>query len=107
MKLHPLLNPNSPHYETEDGKVAIEEMEKVTNICKMIGFCDCSIFKYTFRKGRKGEKVDDLFKIDTYYAYKYELEELLTMGVSADTSVAKGWEITGKQWAYRLNGQGL
>ena len=98
---HPLINPDSSHYEDEEGKVAIEEMEKETSICKMIGFCDCSIFKYEWRKDKKGQMRSDIMKIKTYEAYRESLFDLLAAGVENTISVHRAWEIVGKKWRYK------
>ncbi len=99
--LHPLLNPNSPHYTREDGKVGIEEMEKETSIREAIGFARCSIFKYKFRKDHKGQKASDEKKIKTYELYLGALLSLLQKGVDDTISVSRGWELVGQEWSFR------
>lgn len=68
LKLHPLINPQSSHYDTED-KTAIELLEEQTTVTEMIGFCKANIFKYEYRKAHKGQKEDDEVKIATYENY--------------------------------------
>lgn len=68
LKLHPLINPNSQHYDTEE-KTAIELLEERLSVIKMIGFCEANIFKYEYRKVHKGQKEDDEVKIATYENY--------------------------------------
>lgn len=78
MKLHPLINKNSPHYDT--GKTsAIEELEKQLTVTEMIGFCKANIFKYNYRLHDKGQKESDQEKIKTYEDYLSLLQTLYDM----------------------------
>ena len=73
---HPLMNPESKHYDSSNREPAVIEMEKQLTVCEMIGACKFNIHKYTYRKGLKGQKESDLKKIDTYKAYLEYLEDL-------------------------------
>lgn len=73
--LHPLINPDSKHYESE-GKSAIEELEERLSLTEMIGACQFNIFKYTYRQDKKGQRESDLKKIETYVNYLKFLESL-------------------------------
>ena len=75
MKLHPLINPDSPHYEAE-GKTAIELFEEQLTVQEMIGFCKGNIFKYEYRAEHKGQKESDFKKIKTYKDYLELLESV-------------------------------
>lgn len=97
--LHPLINPASPHYDREDGKVGIEEAEKKINIQEMIGACKFNIFKYDFRE--KGCDEEDEIKRRTYQRYLDELLYLIAVDIDPRISVAKGWKIAHKKWRYR------
>lgn len=66
--LHPLINPNSQHYQ-HDTKSSIEMMEEKYNVLEMIAFCRINIFKYEYRKEHKGQLETDLEKIITYQNY--------------------------------------
>ena len=66
--LHPLINPNSQHYQ-HDTKSSIEMMEEKYNVLEMIAFCRINIFKYEYRKEHKGQLDSDLEKITTYKNY--------------------------------------
>jgi len=90
MKLHPLINKESAHYDT--GKTsAIEELEKVLTVTEMIGFCKANIFKYQYRLEEKGQKESDIKKIRTYENYLSLLEELSDSGYYDDeVSLALG-----------------
>jgi len=90
MKLHPLINKESSHYDT--GKTsAIEELEKVLTVTEMIGFCKANIFKYRYRLEEKGQKDSDIKKIRTYENYLSLLEELSDSGYYDDeVSLALG-----------------
>jgi hypothetical protein len=99
---HPLINQeDSPHYDREDGKVAIEEMEKVMNIREMIGFCRGNLFKYDWRLGDKDSEDVERRKIKTYQNYRAVLYRLLQQGIEERLSVARAFEIAGVQWRYR------
>lgn len=99
--LHPLINPDSPHYDKEDGKVAIEELEKELSIREMIGFVKGNIFKYKWRMGAKDSEQKETRKIETYVAYQNELYGLLPLGIDDRISVYQAWEIAGKEWQYK------
>jgi len=90
MKLHPLINKESSHYDT--GKTsAIEELEKVLTVTEMIGFCKANIFKYQYRLENKGQKESDIKKIHTYENYLSLLEDLSDSGYYDDeVSLALG-----------------
>ena len=98
--LHPLINPNSPHYEREDGKVGIEEAEKEMSIQDMIGACKFNIFKYDFRE--KGCNDEDEVKRLTYQRYLDELLHLVAVDIDPRISVERAWEIIRRKWRYRV-----
>jgi hypothetical protein len=90
MKLHPLINKESAHYDTEKTS-AIEEMEKLLTVTEMIGFCKGNIFKYQYRAEHKGQRESDIKKIETYENYLNLLEELSDSGYYDDeVSLALG-----------------
>ena len=79
MKMHPLINKDSKHYDT-DKKIAIQELEKEISVIEMIGFCKANIFKYNFRQDDKGQKDSDLKKIGTYEKYLELLDNFYMHG---------------------------
>ena len=81
---HPLLNESSTHYSS-NGKSAIQELEKVQSVASVMGWVDCNLFKYEFRKDLKGQKDSDLKKIATYKAYREVLKDLLHKGYKSMT----------------------
>lgn len=81
MQVHPLINKESLHYQN-DGKVAIQELEKRLTVVEMIGWCKGNIFKYEFRKQLKGALEADEKKIKTYKDYLHVLNMLHTKGFS-------------------------
>lgn len=99
MKLHPLLNPNSTHYEN-DKEVAIQEMEKDMSVIEMIGYCKGNIFKYEFRKFHKGALEADEEKIRTYEAYMKVLKDMASLSL-ANHFVADALKMTKREFAYR------
>jgi len=76
---HPLLNPDSPHYDT-DCMPSIYELEKELTLAESIGWCKGNILKYKLRLGKKStidhfdseaeRKAKDIKKIETYEAYR-------------------------------------
>ena len=99
MKLHPLINKESAHYDT--GKTsAIEELEKVLTVTEMIGFCKANIFKYQYRLDDKGQKESDIKKIRTYEEYLKLLTQLDDAGYFLDT-VAMALEKSMLRFRYR------
>lgn len=90
---HPLINPESSHYESE-SKSAIEELEEQLSLSEMIGACKFNIFKYTYRQDKKGQKEADLKKIETYVNYLKFLEEL------EDSPDVHGWWIVKNVYDY-------
>lgn len=82
MKLHPLINQESKHYDAE-GKTAIELLEEQLTVSEMIGFCKGNIFKYKYRADHKSQKDSDMKKIETYENYLYLLRHVNAMTLSA------------------------
>lgn len=100
MTLHPLLNPDSAHYQ--DGKkVAIEEMERELSVREMIGYCKGNIFKYAFRKELKGALEADEKKIATYEAYLKLLKDLASLSLE-NHKVSDALRMTKRVYAYRV-----
>ena len=99
MKLHPLINPESSHYQS-GGKVAIEEMEKILTVFEMIGYCKGNIFKYEFRKELKGALEADEKKIETYKNYQRELEDMLYLSLG-NHKVCDAIKLTRREWAWK------
>lgn len=75
-KLHPLLNPASVHYETEEMPT-IYYLEQQLTIREMIGACKFNIAKYDRRA--KGQDEEDDRKATDYSNYLMFLEDLLTV----------------------------
>lgn len=101
MQLHPLLNPNSTHYEN-DKEVAIQEMEKDMSVIEMIGYCKGNIRKYEFRKFNKGALEADEEKIRTYEAYMKVLKDMASLSLE-NHFVADALKMTKREYAYRQN----
>ena len=80
---HPLLNPQSKHYDT-GNKASIYDFEKTKTPLEMDSVCDFEIFKYKRRLGKKAQfgttmeaiKQSDLKKIETWENYKKLLSTL-------------------------------
>jgi hypothetical protein len=74
-KLHPLLNPNSLHYQTQEYPT-IWYIEQQLNVEEMIGACRFNAMKYSMRE--KGQDESDREKIVTYQSYIKFLQTLDT-----------------------------
>jgi aminopeptidase C len=98
-QLHPLINKESPHYDTEKTS-AIEELEKVLTVTEMIGFCKGNIFKCQYRAEHKGQRESDIKKIETYENYLSLLLRLDNAGYFLDT-VAMAFEKSMISFRYR------
>lgn len=98
-KLHPLINENSSHYE-DDGKVAIQELEKKLTVIEMLGWCKGNIFKYEFRKELKGALEADEVKIGTYKAYLEVLKVLCKNGID-NMTVAESLDLALIRFRYK------
>lgn len=74
---HPLLNPNSKHYQKEGCKPAIQELEEQLNIYECLGYARGNIIKYSYRIDQKGQVKSDAEKLKTYEKYFYFLLDIL------------------------------
>jgi len=97
--LHPLINPNSSHYDTQE-KTAIEHLEDQLTVREMIGFCKGNIYKYTYRKEHKGAKEADEEKIKTYVNYMAVLHSTLNASIGGLT-VTETFKHSGISFRYR------
>ena len=66
---HPLLNPDSPHYEMVDGREAIEYMESLYTTIQLMDWAECSAMKYRLRIGKKDNSEKEVAKIKSFEAY--------------------------------------
>lgn len=69
MSKHPLLNPNSTHYQLWSGVESIELIESYLTVDELIGACKFNILKYRLRIGKKDDLEKDMTKIKTYEDY--------------------------------------
>ena len=72
---------NPPHYQDASGIECIE-------VTKNLGFLDGNSFKYLYRAGKKGDKIEDLEKA------KWYAKQAKDMGIGAITDQ----DIIGKIW---------
>jgi len=74
---HPLLNPESTHYQMFDGTEAITVLEAIMSTTELMAWCRGNIYKYRLRVGNKStdKSVSDIEKIKTYEAYYAYLKE--------------------------------
>ena len=66
---HPLLNPDSNHYNMFDGLESIEILEAVMTTKELMAWCRGNIYKYRLRLGNKDDVSKEVKKIQTYEAY--------------------------------------
>ena len=74
---HPLLNPDSPHYQMVDGVEAIERMEQMFSLKELMAWSLISSFKYRLRIGAKDDPSKEIAKIKSFEAYYTYLENIL------------------------------
>jgi len=69
--IHPLLDPESPHYDNKEEPCIFVSEESMT-VREMIGWCKGNILKYNCRE--KGSNERDDVKKGNYERYKESLE---------------------------------
>lgn len=74
-QVHPLLNPNSTHYQMVDGVEAIERMEQMYSTEELMIWAKMTAMKYRLRIGKKDDVTKESIKIDTYEAYYTYLKD--------------------------------
>ena len=74
---HPLLNPDSKHYNMFDGLESIEVLESVMTTIELMAWCRGNIYKYRLRLGNKDNVESEIKKIRTYEAYYKYLKDTL------------------------------
>ena len=67
--IHPLLNPDSPHYKMVDDVEAIERMEQMYGVEDLMAWAKVTAMKYRLRIGSKDAVDKEAKKIATYEAY--------------------------------------
>lgn len=72
---HPLVNPESKHYEMIGGKQSVEYMELMFTHEEMMSWAKVTAMKYRLRIGNKDEPSKEVEKIRGYEAYYKYLEE--------------------------------
>ncbi len=98
LKVHPLLNPNSKHYD--DGKkTTIEVFEEEHTVRQLLNWALLNAEKYMHRQDRKGQKESDLEKIETYKNYMVVLVGLSKKGY-ADMVCKRAYEKENIEWSY-------
>jgi len=73
--VHPLLNPNSPHYKMIGGREAIEYMEEMFTRAELMAWAKLTAMKYRLRIGKKDDPSKEIAKIKTFEAYYEYLEK--------------------------------
>lgn len=73
---HPLLNPDSKHYELL-GDESIVQFEKLFTKDELRIWAKITYYKYMFRLGRKDDVQQELRKMQTYDDYFHYLDGLI------------------------------
>ena len=73
---HPLVNPESSHYNTVDGREAIDDLESIFSTEELKSWALITSYKYRLRIGDKDDVEKEVRKIKTYEAYYKYLDEL-------------------------------
>ena len=81
---HPLLNPDSTHYDNDGEMPDIHTLESIMTISALISWCTGNIYKYQMRLNKKGQAESDMVKIATFNAYK-----LFLTGLPEHNSIAR------------------
>ena len=74
---HPLLNPDSKHYQMIDGVESIERLEQMYTQSELMTWAKITAMKYRMRIGNKDGAEKEVGKIKTYEAYYKYLESLV------------------------------
>jgi len=100
---HPLLNPESKHYDDDDeGLSFIEQFEEDHTVRQVLSWAIINVEKYMYRQNKKGQKTSDLKKIETYSKYMDVLIKLSQGGYS-DMLVMRAYRKEGIIWCYKFN----
>ena len=97
---HPLINPDSIHYE-QNGKQSIQYIEEKLTVDEMIGACSFNIMKYGLRLNTKGQIASDLKKIATYQAYKSLLLDMRNEHKCGYILVVYAYKLCGVEVSYK------
>lgn len=68
-EIHPLLNPDSPHYKMVDDVEAIERMEQMYSTEELMIWAKITSMKYRLRIGNKDDVLKEARKLLGYEAY--------------------------------------
>ena len=75
--VHPLLNPNSTHYQMFDGVEAVERLEQMYSSEDLMAWSKISAMKYRLRIGHKDDSSKEVKKIRTFEDYYTYLKKKL------------------------------
>ena len=66
---HPLINPESTHYQMIDGVESVERLEQMYTRTQMLAWACVTAMKYRMRIGNKDDSNKEAVKIRTYEDY--------------------------------------
>ena len=73
---HPLLNPESTHYQMVDGIESVERLEQMYSREDMLAWAKITAMKYRMRIGNKDDSNKEAVKIRTYEDYFVYLDNM-------------------------------
>ena len=99
MKKHPLLNPESSHYDSQ-GRPAIFDFEEIYTVGELMAWAKLNRAKYEHpARAAKGQVESDKRKAQTYANYHELLSGIILRGpYFRDVSAQKAYEILGYEW---------
>ena len=102
LPLHPLINPNSPHYDT-GSKPSIQKFEEKHSVQKLMNWAEISIDKYRDEgRASKGQQEQDIIKAKTYEDYFNMLRSLVLKNKDlANITAAKAYQKLNIYWRYK------
>ena len=77
VKQHPLINPDSRHYQMVDGTESILIMENMFTREELMAWAKITSYKYRFRLGKKDDNSKDIKKMQTYEVYYNYLKDAI------------------------------
>ncbi len=102
LPLHPLINPDSPHYDT-GSKPSIQKFEEKYSVHKLMNWAEITLAKYKDEgRANKGEQEKDIRKAKTYQNYYQMLRSMVLKNKNlADMTAEKAYQSLNIYWRYK------
>jgi hypothetical protein len=101
--IHPLVNPDSPHYKAENSndKSLIEKFEEKYSVRQLYDWAMITEDKYFGRMGKKDDIDKETRKMTTYHNYKAMLKQIIdTYPTLADMTAKTAYSHLKYEWEY-------